>query len=548
MDRRDPKKLGLRAKDFEGLIRPSLDAHQRSICRLSIGPVLKWLEKLRPKMSNESVDITLEYLKTEKWVKCAATPAAHEHYKRAKGNGKRKKPMLFFPDLIIVLATFRGNRTVNTLVDEYSAHWGFNFSKDKPSYPSGLDPVTERRLFEGIAIEDERLTPSPAESIDLERKRKSIPMSGITLPTCIRPKLVSGPTRELSLESHSSSSYPADLHRVGYVTNPFQIPVKSFDLHSKSSDLQLNPSGNQDPVFDDECGFVLTPDQRTWYGGKKSKYKRSAANAESDKAMGVVSYPYGRERKSTFEDVDMTTKSTANSSTSYKQKADSSQLQPSNKAKDAYASSGQVTDQWSNSKQTRAHGGKHVQASSVLAKPQAVNHGVRPVSSSQHREEPNKQNGREIASGVPMAQCCKEIKDMTKLHQNTTSTFEKRAQQMVKDTLYLYNKNKERYERDILRYKERIKTQSNTINKLERELNAVKDVMVLRQIQKRRSTTHEPEYQTKSTSNDSFPMNQLIDAVKETMAREMAKGTEDIKTAVMILLDEAIAGDQNSTS
>lgn len=42
-------------------------------------------------------------------------------------------------------------------------------------------------------------------------------------------------------------------------------------------------------------------------------------------------------------------------------------------------------------------------------------------------------------------------------------------------------------------------------------------------------------------------MKQLIDAVNENMTKGMAKGAEDIKIAVIGLLDEASHGDSNST-
>ncbi|KAM0313853.1 hypothetical protein ACHAPQ_011947 [Fusarium lateritium] len=490
-------------EDFQALIEEGQDSAKRAIRQSSVESVLRWFAALRPRMSNESVDTTLEYLTKKKWVKDVASPAAHEHYKRAKGNGKRKKPRLFFPDLIIVLATFQGNRTVNTLVNEYSAHWGFDFSKEEPSYPSGLDPITERRLFEGIAIGGESVEASTPGTVDSGLKRKSDPSSELSLLICKKSKPISGPTREPSLESHSSSSHPADLDRVGYATNPFHVPVKTpdlqakpFDLHSKSSNLRLTPSGNQGPVFDDESDFVSTPTQRAWYEEQISKSKRASKAAAG-----------------------------------------------------AYVSSSPMTDQSSNNRQTREHGEKHAQNSSVLTKPQVVNNGVKPTSSSRHHEEPDKQQSQETASNISAAQCCKEIKEMAMLHQNMGSTLAEKALQMVQDAQNSFNKDKERYERDILRYSKLSKTQARTINKLETELNSTKkDLMILRETQEHRTTAHEPEYQTKSTSNDSFPMKQLIDTVKETMTREMAKGTEDIKTAVTGLLDEAIYGDRNSTS
>lgn len=62
---------------------------------------------------------------SEKWVKHAASPGAHEHYKRAKGNAKGDRCKLFFRNPIIILMKFKGN---NTLIEESSEHWVFEYS------------------------------------------------------------------------------------------------------------------------------------------------------------------------------------------------------------------------------------------------------------------------------------------------------------------------------------------------------------------------------------------------------------------------------------
>ncbi|KAJ4247171.1 hypothetical protein NW762_013310 [Fusarium torreyae] len=205
----------------------------------SVVNVLNYFQAVRPKMSTLAIKETLNYLNSESWVKSADIPSRHTFYKRAYGHGKRKTPRLYYPDLIIVHATFPNNPTVRKLVQKYSEHWGFDFSRDGPSYLSGLDAATELRLFRGIRtskeVEVETLTASQTK-VDASHSWATI------LAELKETQKTLSKASQIGISTENKTKISADITVV--------TPDEPCDSHSPQLGYQLNDQRNDQAVVD----------------------------------------------------------------------------------------------------------------------------------------------------------------------------------------------------------------------------------------------------------------------------------------------------------
>ncbi|KIL95777.1 hypothetical protein FAVG1_00515 [Fusarium avenaceum] len=528
-----PKPL-LAVKEFQSQIDEAKDPSQRVLRHHSVESVLAWFEELRPMMSKEAVSATTAYLQSTKWVKNPATPAAHEHYKRAKGNANRHRNILYFPDLIIILATYKGNKTVDKLVDDYSEHWGFQFSKIEPSYPLDLDLEQEMRLFEGLSKSGGSVDASPPHIVPgtitsgSKRNAELDPWLGITSPTPKKQKPVSGLATKSLLESQSSSVASSEsAAEVGQESNhPSSLGVprlgrfthdnnKTFTSHEQSQHGMFKGS-NRYAHTPRKPQFQSPPDLSDPPSGlqSNSSYLRAKPLDPQSKSSDLLVMPPGNQSLASGDesDCELTAVEAATSSTLPQHDLDCSQLQTSKRVKGANFFSGPVTGQSSRNYQTRAYGYK----------------------------EPSKRNGHETASDAGLIQFSKGLKDKALLPEQGVSALSERAQQKPRNAQRLGNEDKEPHGTETTYYRELTKIQTNRINQLETEVESLKKENVsLRETQQCRTATQEAETQTESMSSDFFPTKQLIDVVDATMTRGMAKVTENIKTAVMDFLDEA---------
>ncbi|KAM0550807.1 hypothetical protein ACHAPJ_008670 [Fusarium lateritium] len=250
----------------------------------SVVNVLNYFQAVRPKMSTLAIKETLRYLNSESWVKSAGHPSEHIYYQRADGQGKRKT-RLYYPDLIITHATFPNNSTVHKLVQKYSEHWDFNFSRDGPSYPSGLDAATELGLFRGIRTSQEvEVENSTASQTKIDVSHPWAPVLAVLKET---QKTFSSFSNEIkALETGISigdeTKIPADITAV--------TPDTPCDSPFPQLGYQVNDQKNGNAVVDHdervrtlEAQLEQAKKDRNRHRAEKAAYHRQRSDAHKRK-------------------------------------------------------------------------------------------------------------------------------------------------------------------------------------------------------------------------------------------------------------------------
>ncbi|KAF5564928.1 hypothetical protein FNAPI_1896 [Fusarium napiforme] len=113
--------------------------------------VMEAFEKVKPRMCEQAVKETQEYLDQRDWVKDCKNPSSHPCYYRIKGGSSIDWPdSFYYPNFLVMQAIWPENSTVERIAISLSKHWkhvGIGLGPEH--YPMLKDKVRELRLFRG---------------------------------------------------------------------------------------------------------------------------------------------------------------------------------------------------------------------------------------------------------------------------------------------------------------------------------------------------------------------------------------------------------------
>ncbi|KAF5693064.1 modin [Fusarium denticulatum] len=113
--------------------------------------VMEAFEKVKPRMCEQAVKETQEYLDQRDWVKDCKNPSSHPCYYRIKGGSSIDWPECFYyPNFLVMQAIWPENSTVERIAISFAKHWkhvGIGFGPER--YPMLKDKMSELSLFRG---------------------------------------------------------------------------------------------------------------------------------------------------------------------------------------------------------------------------------------------------------------------------------------------------------------------------------------------------------------------------------------------------------------
>ncbi|KAF4969229.1 hypothetical protein FSARC_3482 [Fusarium sarcochroum] len=265
--------------DFQGAIlreRPQ----KAKIREQSVINVLNYFKAVRPNMSHTTIKETLRYLNDDSWVDFVTQPGFHEVLRNVNGVGVPNSLALYYPELIIIHATFPNDTRVHQLIDVCSKHWGFEFSLDGPSYPSGLDADTEYCLFRGGYLDNQSQKIKRENSTASETKDNVSQNKMLDSAVPKETKNLSDKARVVETEA-STGNKAMDAFDASAVTSK-----EPYELLSPKSGYQVDDERNEDAVIDHdervrnlEAQLEQAKKDRDQHRAERAAYHRQKANA-----------------------------------------------------------------------------------------------------------------------------------------------------------------------------------------------------------------------------------------------------------------------------
>ncbi|RKL47186.1 hypothetical protein BFJ72_g2177 [Fusarium proliferatum] len=114
--------------------------------------VMEAFEKVKPRMCDQAIKETQEYLDQRDWVKDCKNPSNHPFYYRIKGGSCIDSPgSFYYPNFLVMQAIWPENSTLHRIAASFAKYWKCAEMVEGPEhYPMLKDTAREMKLFGGL--------------------------------------------------------------------------------------------------------------------------------------------------------------------------------------------------------------------------------------------------------------------------------------------------------------------------------------------------------------------------------------------------------------
>ncbi|KAF5985030.1 hypothetical protein FCOIX_2291 [Fusarium coicis] len=157
MSQRNPRAEGaiptvIKIEDGQDLLEALQDIKKKKRLTEMEKRVMEAFEKVKPRMCEEAVKETQEYLDQRDWAKDCKNPSNHPFYYRIKGGSCIDSPgSFYYPNFLVMQAIWPDNHTVFRIAVSFAKYWKCAKMVDGPEhYPILKDTAQEMKLFGGV--------------------------------------------------------------------------------------------------------------------------------------------------------------------------------------------------------------------------------------------------------------------------------------------------------------------------------------------------------------------------------------------------------------
>ncbi|RBR12416.1 hypothetical protein FVER53590_09267 [Fusarium verticillioides] len=157
MSQRNPRAEGaiptvIKIEDGQDLLEALQDREKKKRLAEMEKRVMEAFEKVKPRMCEQAVKETQEYLDQRDWVKDCKNPSNHPFYYRIKGGSCIDSPgSFYYPNFLVMQAIWPHNHTVFRIAVSFAKYWKCAKMVDGPEhYPMLKDTAQEMKLFGGV--------------------------------------------------------------------------------------------------------------------------------------------------------------------------------------------------------------------------------------------------------------------------------------------------------------------------------------------------------------------------------------------------------------